>query len=510
MVNVNDFEKEVSCSYRGESYLVRDNGAVLRLAPEGKHARKLDNEWTFGKKNETNGYMTIGEHRVHIIVATAFHGTKDSKIYVVDHIDTNRCNNRPENLRWLTKLENVLLNEFTRKKIEFICGSVENFLSNPSLLRGHESQDANFCWMRTVSKEEAENTLYNWRSFLSRPKINTNNPQPIGDWIYGHGDSPLMPVTKTPEHVENIISTEQRKEEADKMKEQEKAAKANARKEEAKEKRRQDKEDKKTIIESLRKVASLHKWEVQKNVSEDGWKADLLISTSINRIGVKISKTSRNVHEELEAMKRDGIIGCCLGCTCDSYYDSNLYPSFKVEVTETGIFVIVSSSIKLSVEEFIQAMNLDRLKIKDVVTINSVKVRFFPIECYKCHSTHFAYMVNELISDEISDLSCYSNQYHSEEKVDEFHPKVIECVQNYLTKHPELGYNMGEIKKRFSKTREEEYTSFGCPNCDALVGDWYLNDIKLEIIYEPEDEYVHTIELDESGIQLPIKHWILI
>ncbi|WP_294143305.1 HNH endonuclease signature motif containing protein [uncultured Sanguibacteroides sp.] len=31
-------------------------------------------------------------------------------IYVVDHIDTNRQNNRIENLRWLTKLENVLLN----------------------------------------------------------------------------------------------------------------------------------------------------------------------------------------------------------------------------------------------------------------------------------------------------------------------------------------------------------------------------------------------------------------
>lgn len=61
--------------------------------------RKLDNVWNFGEKNEKTGYTTAGTARVHIIVATAFHGENDSKKLVVDHIDTNRCNNRAENLR---------------------------------------------------------------------------------------------------------------------------------------------------------------------------------------------------------------------------------------------------------------------------------------------------------------------------------------------------------------------------------------------------------------------------
>lgn len=116
MEKINDYEEERLCIYKGEHYRVRDNGAVMRITPDGKKPRSLDSVWTFGKKSPTNGYMTIGNHRVHIIVATAFYGPNDSRVYVVDHIDTNRCNNRVENLRWLTKLENILLNEITRKK----------------------------------------------------------------------------------------------------------------------------------------------------------------------------------------------------------------------------------------------------------------------------------------------------------------------------------------------------------------------------------------------------------
>lgn len=184
MIDINDFGQEKACTYKGEEYLVRDNGAILRKTPKGKKTRPLDNQWTFGTKNVSNGYMTIGSHRVHIIVATTFHGERDSKVYVVDHIDTNRCNNRVENLRWLTRLENILLNEITRKKIEYICGSVENFLKDPTLLRGHEYEDRNFEWMRTVSKEEAENTLKNWNYLFLHPKEKSNAGITIGDWIY--------------------------------------------------------------------------------------------------------------------------------------------------------------------------------------------------------------------------------------------------------------------------------------------------------------------------------------
>ena len=151
-----DSYKEVKeCIYKNEHYSVRDNGAVMRHLREGKKARRYDEVWTFGIKNSQNGYMMLGQHRVHIIVATAFLGARDSKVYVVDHIDTNRCNNRVENLRWFTRLENALNNEITRNKIIYICGSIEAFIENPSILRNHIIVEPSLEWMRTVTKEEA-------------------------------------------------------------------------------------------------------------------------------------------------------------------------------------------------------------------------------------------------------------------------------------------------------------------------------------------------------------------
>ena len=132
----NDFEREIICTYKKEKYSVRDNGAVLRHPRENGRVRPTDNQWTFGKSNEKTGYMEIASERVHRIVAMGFLGQPPTKKHVVDHVDTNKQNNRPDNLRWVTRLENVLLNPITVKRIEFACGcSVEEFLANPSKYR---------------------------------------------------------------------------------------------------------------------------------------------------------------------------------------------------------------------------------------------------------------------------------------------------------------------------------------------------------------------------------------
>lgn len=173
---INDYNEIRDCIYKDEHYSVRDNGAVMRHLRVGKKARKDDEVWTFGNKDPRTGYMMLGKHRVHIIVATAFYGERDTATFVVDHKDTNRCNNRIENLHWLTKLENILNNEITRNKIIRICGSIEAFIENPQLLQKSNMPDTSFEWMRAVTAEEAKIAYENIKKYWEEQ---ARNPHPI-------------------------------------------------------------------------------------------------------------------------------------------------------------------------------------------------------------------------------------------------------------------------------------------------------------------------------------------
>lgn len=181
MIALTEHNAESICVYKDERYSVRDNGAVLRYPLEGKRPRPTDNFWTFGKLNAKTGYLEIASVRIHRIVATAFHGEPPTKEHVVDHIDTNKQNNRPENLRWVTRLENILLNPITAKRIELVCGSVEEFLADPSKFRD-KFQEPNYEWMCTVSIQEAQASktrLLAWAKSDNPLKGGT-----LGDWIY--------------------------------------------------------------------------------------------------------------------------------------------------------------------------------------------------------------------------------------------------------------------------------------------------------------------------------------
>ena len=186
MIDINNFKVEVSCEYKGETYSVRDNGAIMRHPKNDCRIRPMDNKWTFGTKNEKNGYMFfVSNIRVHQVVASAFWGHQKSEGMVVDHKDTNRCNNRAENLHWVTRLENVLNNPITRRRIINICGSIDAFLDNPALLR-ESNADPNFTWMRTVSESEAAKCKKNLEKWSKEDAdfVSTSQGNGIGEWIF--------------------------------------------------------------------------------------------------------------------------------------------------------------------------------------------------------------------------------------------------------------------------------------------------------------------------------------
>ncbi len=171
------FDEEREVKFKEETYLVRDNGAVWRRSRVGARRRKFDEVWTFGVLNRSSGYLVISDHVVHRVVAAAYHGEPPSTGHVVDHIDTNRHNNRAENLRWVTRLENILLNPVTRARIEFAYGSLEAFFENAGV-----HAVANWDWMRTVTKEEAAQSLARLRKWAEEGRAPTGGA--LGDWVF--------------------------------------------------------------------------------------------------------------------------------------------------------------------------------------------------------------------------------------------------------------------------------------------------------------------------------------
>ena len=90
---------------------------IYQASSRGQIRSRDRKVWNYLKKGRilkpyisTSGYYCLSlsgkKHYVHRVIATTFLGKMPNKIEV-NHIDSNRLNNRIENLEWVTRTENV-------------------------------------------------------------------------------------------------------------------------------------------------------------------------------------------------------------------------------------------------------------------------------------------------------------------------------------------------------------------------------------------------------------------
>lgn len=72
-------------------------------------------------RKRADGYVVVSsggrDHYVHRLVCGAYHGPAPTPLHQADHIDRDRSNNRPTNLRWLSPTENLARRVFKRKRV---------------------------------------------------------------------------------------------------------------------------------------------------------------------------------------------------------------------------------------------------------------------------------------------------------------------------------------------------------------------------------------------------------
>ena len=98
--------------FEGHTYKASNYGRIeLRSGTITYGSLTADKYMAFNTPNRKS-------RRVHNVICTAFHGPKPSPAHVVNHIDFNKSNNKPENLEWVTQRDNVKHALPTRKTPE--------------------------------------------------------------------------------------------------------------------------------------------------------------------------------------------------------------------------------------------------------------------------------------------------------------------------------------------------------------------------------------------------------
>lgn len=247
----------------------------------------------------------------------------------------------------------------------------------------------------------------------------------------------------------------------------------------------------------------------------NGWRADIYVPNSDRPIAFEIQISPQSLRKTLDRQSkyiRDNIIGCWLFEKPVSKLNDerqNL-PLFYVEDTPDAKFLVnLGDRRKVDLQTFLQNFISNGIQFKTVAITKSrqmVNLVFYNMECWKCHEmNHLFYVDSPFYS--ACNATIQPEEALWESNSMEFRPEIIELAHSFVESNKELRLNLGQIKKRFSRTIGDSYTSFGCYKCDSIFGDWYIMEAKLELKYEPKElTFQGEIELKDR-IELPIGHW---
>ena len=468
--DINKFTEERTCIYKDETYSVRDNGAVMRHPKENGKKRKLDGDWTWGTI-DNKGFLRIGGEKVNRIVATAFHGVPKSEQDVVFHKNFNSKDNHPSNLIWVTKFEHKIFQPNIQTELKIITGkkTIEDILSDISILKSVlNSADAqNIAWMSKITQNEANKCLEKY--------IELNKEREQNDYNYS-GEK--ISKEESDEKLENNYNHDLIKH---------------------------------SIFQSCINLG----FKATEELSGKDWRADVFAEVNNKKFAFEIQLSPQTLDKTLKRQKkyiRDNIIGCWLFVKEPNNFDQERIdlPLFRVFYKNNELFVSLKGRENLSLETFINDFVNDKIHFCNRMITSkkqTVEVSFIEMNCWKCGAINHIYAVNrgfyspcnaELHRDEMLWNSCRK----------EYMPEIQNAVLEFLKTRKGKKIKLGKIKERYSKTVEDSYISFGCAECDAIFGDFYVTEAILDSYYGDGVVERFNCEINmDIPIVINIPHW---
>ena len=247
----------------------------------------------------------------------------------------------------------------------------------------------------------------------------------------------------------------------------------------------------------------------------NGWRADIYVPNNGRPIAFEIQLSSQSLKKTLHRQfkyVRDGVLGCWLFENPISKLTSERpdLPLFSVEdKKDSTLQVNLGDRKKVDLHTFLENFISNNIQFRHTAktkTNQLVNLVFYKFECWKCHKINYLYYVDTpFYSSCNAEIQPHEALWESNNM--EYRPEIIELAQKFVGSRNDLNLNLGQIKKRYSKTVSDSYISFGCYNCESIFGDFFVMEAKIDIMHRPHElSHQGEIELKEI-VELPIRHW---
>lgn len=248
------------------------------------------------------------------------------------------------------------------------------------------------------------------------------------------------------------------------------------------------------------------------------WRADVMVSVNDTKYAFEIQNSPQTLKRTLERQskyERDGVVGCWL-FTYEKVRKSpkenqeleNL-PLFNVFINDGDVWVSLKDRKPLLLKDFLYDFLNGRIKFcYKIKALPLVDLNIIETECWKCNNIYHIYGLNQFRTACNTEIYDHEKDQMWGNKELLFNPEVVSKIKEYAVAQADK-INLSVIKERYSNTVGKSYMSFGCPKCDAILGDWYyMRDALFASAYG--DGVVDRLELyleNDLNITQDLPHW---
>lgn len=240
-------------------------------------------------------------------------------------------------------------------------------------------------------------------------------------------------------------------------------------------------------------------WTAAPEVAGADWRADVLAERGRAKVAVEVQWSRQD--EGLSRFRqdryaRDGVRACWLLRGEQPRPASRELPVFEMRPGTVDPVSVWHAGREIAVREFVRLLLEGKVAFA-VTTIRRVRIRFLETSCWRCKKTSHIYDVSEMIrcGHRDSRWAEPGEWMPVDGTAAEFAPDILQAVNRWLSSEGSAaGVRLGPIKKRYSRTMESSYMSFGCPSCDALFGSWFVH--HQELLEAEDSDFTHSFEFE--------------